>query len=135
MLLSKVPNIALELPKPDATIESSAAYRELSGHHYFTDLTTAFFDLNTPVGRYSAGGFKKVNATAAPADALKGQNGEGHGAVPWLKLVSKNTTAGCAFQEIYRINTAGGQPPATCTGQQAAFEVEYSAEYWFYSSQ
>lgn len=132
LLLSKVPNIALELPTPDATIESSAAFRDLSGHHYFTDLTTAFFNLDTAIANYSAGGFKKVNATAAPSDAVKGQNGKGYGAVPWLKLQSKNTE-GCVFKEVYRINTAGGQPPATCTGQKAAFEVEYSAEYWFYA--
>lgn len=132
LLLSKVPNIALELPTPDATIESSAAFRDLSGHHYFTDLTTAFFNLDTAIANYSAGGFKKVNATAAPSDAAKGQNGKGYGAVPWLKLQSKNTE-GCVFKEVYRINTAGGQPPATCTGQKAAFEVEYSAEYWFYA--
>lgn len=134
MLLSKVPSIALELPKPDASVESSAAYKELSGHHFFADLTTPFFDLNTPVGKLSAGGFKKVNATAAPVDAVKGQNGKGYGAAPWLKLVSKDTK-GCAFKEVFRVNTAGGQPPATCTGQKATFEVEYSAEYWFYSDQ
>jgi hypothetical protein len=40
---------------------------------------------------------------------------------------------GCVAKEIYRINTAGGNPPESCTGQKEAFEVEYSAEYWFYA--
>jgi hypothetical protein len=32
------------------------------------------------------------------------------------------------LQEIYRVNTAGGNPPATCAGMPATFEVEYAAE-------
>lgn len=132
LLLSEIPDIALELPIPDVTIETSPAFKDLSGHHYFTDLTTAFFNLDTAIADYTAGAFKKVNSTAAPTDAVKGQNGRGYGSVPWLKLQSKNTE-GCVFKEVYRINTAGGQPPTTCTGQKAAFEVQYSAEYWFYS--
>ncbi|USW49491.1 hypothetical protein Slin15195_G028100 [Septoria linicola] len=107
-------------------------FLRISGHHYFTDLTTAYFNLDT-VGQgndtwqsnYSQGGFKKVNATDAPADAIEGS-------VPWLKLTSKNDT-GCAFQEVYRINTVGGAAPKTCAGQQAEFQIEYAAEYWFYA--
>ncbi|SMQ47639.1 unnamed protein product [Zymoseptoria tritici ST99CH_3D7] len=129
-LLSAIPNIALALPVPQPN--SPTAYNALSGHHYFSDATTAYFDLDTALGEYGRGGFKKVNATPAPSDAVKGQRGQGYGSVPWLKLVGKGDE-GCEAKEIYRINTAGGNPPKTCAGMGKTFEVEYSAEYWFYA--
>ncbi|KXT18533.1 hypothetical protein AC579_2250 [Pseudocercospora musae] len=130
-LLNKLPNIALELPVPKSNDATSPIYQDLSGHHYFTDSTTAYFNLDTTLTSYGAGGFKKINSTAAPEDACVGQNGKGYGAVPWLKLSAK-TTDDCVFQEIFRINTAGGVAPDTCRGQKDEFQIEYSAEYWFY---
>lgn len=109
-------------------------FLRISGHHYFTDLTTAYFNLDT-VGEgndtwqsnYSQGAFKKINSTDAPSDAVKDS-------VPWLKLTSKSSNdTECAFQEVYRINTVGGAAPKSCTGQEAAFQIEYAAEYWFYA--
>lgn len=35
-------------------------------------------------------------------------------------------------KEIYRVNTAGGNPPKTCDGMPTTFEIQYAAEYWFY---
>ncbi|EME85530.1 uncharacterized protein MYCFIDRAFT_161194 [Pseudocercospora fijiensis CIRAD86] len=130
-LLSKIPAIALDLPTPKSTTPSSPIYQDLSGHHYFTDSTTAYFNLDTTLTSYGAGGFQKLNSTAAPEDACVGQNGRGYGAVPWLKLTAKNPE-GCVFQEIFRINTAGGVAPKSCQGQQEEFQIEYAAEYWFY---
>ncbi|CAK4034034.1 Hypothetical predicted protein [Lecanosticta acicola] len=132
LLLSKIPDIALQLPVPSTSNAASPASQDLSGHHYFTDLTTAYFNLDTSLTAFGQGAFKKINSTNAPADAMDGQWGQGNGAVAWLKLQAKSEDE-CAFQEVYRVNTAGGQPPATCEGQQAAFEIQYSAEYWFYS--
>lgn len=117
---------------PSPADSASAAYKDLSGHHFFTDATTPYFDLDTALHQYGAGAFKKLNATAAPADASPGQNGKGNGAVAWLKLGAKNS-ADQTMKEVYRVNTAGGNPPKTCTGADAAFTVEYSAEYWIYS--
>lgn len=131
-LLSNIPNIALELPKPTAEDETSPVYRDLSGHHYFTDATTPYFNMDTSMNTYGMGAFKKLNATDAPATASKGQNGLGYGSVAWLKLQAKSGDD-CVFTEVYRVNTAGGNPPPTCKDQQASFEVQYSAEYWFYS--
>ncbi|RMZ91943.1 hypothetical protein DV736_g833, partial [Chaetothyriales sp. CBS 134916] len=34
--------------------------------------------------------------------------------------------------EVYRVETSGGQPPASCQGQPAVMEIECAAEYWFY---
>jgi hypothetical protein len=96
----------------------------LSGHHYFTDLTTPFFNLNTNQHDWGTVGCKKVNATSAPNAVTD---------VSWLKLQSKSTD-GCTISEVYRLNTQGGQPPATCAGQQSAFSVQYAAEYWFWSN-
>lgn len=69
-------------------------------------------------------GCKKANATDAPQKATD---------VPWLKLTSK-ARDGCTISEVYRLNTRGGQAPATCKGQQPAFAVQYAAEYWFWSN-
>ncbi|KAK8058696.1 hypothetical protein PG994_009144 [Apiospora phragmitis] len=103
----------------------------LSGHHFFTDVTTPYFNLDTtPGSQFGTIPCAKLNQTAAPADAPKGQKGEG--AVAWLKLRSKDGATG-DLQEVYRVGTAGGSSPATCEGMPATFEVQYSAEYWFYA--
>jgi hypothetical protein len=34
--------------------------------------------------------------------------------------------------DVYRVETYGGRPPATCRGQADVIEIEYAAEYWFY---
>lgn len=77
---------------------------------------------------------------------MKNTGPKGEAAVPWLKLqvldvgaqgsdvqAGEDTQAG--VKEIYRVNTHGGSAPATCAGRhEGEFEVEYAAEYWFYSS-
>ena len=70
--------------------------------------------------------------SSAPANAIKGQNGVGNGAVAWLYLNTTNATQG-DVRAVYRVNTAGGNPPKTCEGSDAVFSVQYAAEYWFYS--
>lgn len=132
-LMAKLPGIALNLPVPTMTETSSPVTQSVLGHHFFTDSTTAFFDLDTLLHSYGRGAFKKVNATAAPTGATDGQFGTGHGSVAWLKLDMKTPGTDQGFQEVYRLNTAGGNPPASCAGSPAAFEVQYAAEYWFYS--
>ncbi|KAK5134498.1 hypothetical protein LTR08_006415 [Meristemomyces frigidus] len=133
-LLAQLPAIALNLPIPTTTNKASAAYQDLSGHHYFTDPTTPFFNLDTPLHTYGTGAFKKANSSAAPPSAPLGQHGTGNGSVAWLKLDAKNT-AGQIFQEVYRTTTAGGNPPLVCTDMPAAFEVQYSAAYWLFEQQ
>lgn len=55
------------------------------------------------------------------------------GSVPWLKLGHLATGETGSIMEVYRMQTAGGSPPATCAGMGSAFEVPYAAEYWFWS--
>ena len=69
----------------------------------------------------------KNNSVPAPAGASTGQGGNGYGAVAWLKLLTRDGATG-NLEEVYRVNTAGGNPPATCAGMPTAFEVQYAAE-------
>ena len=122
-LLNTLPSIALEFPIPEGSDENSPASTFLSGHHYFTDLTTAFFNLNTTLHDWGSVGCKKNSSSSSPDPSTD---------VAWLKLVSKGAS-GCTISEVYRLNTAGGQPPTTCEGQPANIQVQYSAEYWFWA--
>lgn len=71
----------------------------------------------------------KNSSVPAPADAMKGQGNGGLGAVPWLKLLVRDSVeAKGGLEEVYRVNTAGGTAPATCAGQAGAFQIEYAAE-------
>lgn len=97
----------------------------ISGHHYFLTTTTPFFNLDTDNWQLGAAPCSKNATENAPADAPAGQNGEK--AVAWLKLKTADTATG-QLQEVYRVQTAGGSPPATCAGMSAAFEVQYSAQ-------
>jgi hypothetical protein len=123
-LLALMPEIALKFPTPDPKNILSPANMFLSGHHYFPDATTPFFDLNTASHQWGTVGCKKLNGTDAPNKAKD---------VAWLKLSSKSRD-GCTINEVYRLNTAGGQPPATCKGKGSAFTVEYAAEYWMWDN-
>jgi hypothetical protein len=120
-LLSMLPGIALEWPVPAA--DDAAADAFLSGHHYFLDKTTPFFDLDTSAHSWGTAACAKTNSSAGPNPAAN---------VPWLMLTVKSAD-GCTLSEIYRVNTAGGVAPANCAGQPAMIEVNYAAEYWMYS--
>jgi hypothetical protein len=122
-LLNTMPGIALQFPVPDSSDVDSPANILLSGHHYFTDVTTPFFNLNTTLHDWGSVACKKNNTSNAPDPSMD---------VAWLKLISKDSS-GCTISEVYRLNTAGGQAPATCVGQGANIQVQYSAEYWFWA--
>ncbi|KKA26724.1 hypothetical protein TD95_004575, partial [Thielaviopsis punctulata] len=97
-----------------------------SGIHYFQPFdhnsTTPFFNLD-----HIALGNAQVSLNAsdpAPKDAPTGQKGEK--AVAWLQLIKRDGFDG-KFEQVYRVNTVGGSPPATCSGMPKTFTVEYSA--------
>jgi len=91
------------------------------GHHYFSDMTTPTFDLS----EYGVVHMKKNASTPAPTSDKN--------AVPWLYLKAV-TGQDSKVAEVYRLETRDGAAPATCGTQTGAFTVEYSAEYWFYTS-
>jgi hypothetical protein len=119
----------------------------ISGYHYFSNLTTPIFDLKTTAVDLGFAPCAKNNSVAAPASApegqdsegqdsegqdsegqdSKGQDSEGFGAVAWLKLLTGDA-ATSNLKEVYRVNTAGGNRPATCAGMPPTFEVQYAAE-------
>jgi hypothetical protein len=118
-----VTNIALDYDIPTGPLAND----RLSGHHEFTEKGIPFFNLVTDRVNF---GQVHVNVTSkmpAPKSASKGPNNLG--SVPWLKLVHLDGD----YQEVYRINTAGGVAPKTCEGVQGDFSVQYAAEYWFYA--
>ncbi|MCJ1479110.1 hypothetical protein MMC13_007794 [Lambiella insularis] len=115
-VLASLPGIALTAPVssiPDSLVPS--------GHHYFTNSTTPTFDLGD-LGFVHA---KKMNTSNAPTATPP--------AVAWLKLDAEAQEEIGNIAEIYRLNTAGGSPPANCSGMASTFEVQYAAVYWFYS--
>ncbi|ESZ97625.1 hypothetical protein SBOR_2026 [Sclerotinia borealis F-4128] len=135
-LLSKLPNVALQFNlnlSPSSPMQNlNPANLMISGHHFFTNPSTPFFDLDTKNWALGRGAFAKSDALAAPVGASVGQNNQGYGAVAWLKLTAKDGVTG-GLQEVYRVNTAGGSPPTTCKDNLgSSFDVQYAAEYWFY---
>lgn len=96
--------------KVDTTISTTLSPMNLalSGHHFFTNLTNPFFNLDATEMKIGQAGTIKLNATAAPAGAMKGVGNVGDGAVPWLKLAARTDATG-GLGEVYRLNTAGGK--------------------------
>ena len=134
-LLSMLPNLALQYPLPaDPSANLEPSNIDLAGHHFFLNPSTPIFNMDVnPTAQLGVAAAKKIANSTAPANAPKGQNGVGDGAVAWLFLRSSNGTTG-DIKNVYRVNTAGGSPPKTCESSPAVFSVQYSAEYWFFST-
>lgn len=120
------PNVTLQNDLPDKDKKIKPAGLAYSGHHYFSDSTSAAFDLNTKKNSFGICISGKMAASPAPSGAPKGQNGVGFGAVPWLYLTGKPINTG--FSTVYRLNTAGGAAPPSCEGMPSTFEVQYATE-------
>jgi hypothetical protein len=132
-VLAMLPGVALQF-NLTGTDQASLSPSNLlvSGHHFFLNLTTPFFNLDTSTEDLGTAPSMKNNSVAAPAGSILGQYGVGNGAVAWLKLLTLDGATG-NLQEVYRLNTAGGNPPTTCAGMPDAFEVQYAAESVTYS--
>jgi len=131
-LLDALPNVALQF-NLSSTDQASLTPSNIgiSGHHFFSNGTTPAFDLDTSSMQLGFASCSKNNSQPAPAGAPIGQDSQGFGAVPWLKLLARDGTTG-NIEEVYRLQTAGGQPPLTCSGMPPAFEIQYGAQYWFF---
>ncbi|GJN67267.1 hypothetical protein PLIIFM63780_004708 [Purpureocillium lilacinum] len=126
-VLDKIPSMAVHFNLTDDRLGPSVLQK--SGVHYFTDATTAFFDLDTPTLDIGKAPCEKNSSGAAPSTASVGQIGEK--AVPWLRLKTKEGATD-DIKEVFRVTTAGGSAPATCKGMPATFEVQYASVYWFW---
>ena len=130
-ILSLLPELALQLPYPSGNLLSPSRIQQ-SGVHYFLNASQPVFDLTLAPSHPNLGlthCAKKANSTA-PTTADAGVNGAGAGAVAWLYLTAKSGTGD--VKEVYRLDTAGGNPPKTCSGMPPSFSVDYSAIYWFW---
>ncbi|RDW71143.1 hypothetical protein BP6252_07706 [Coleophoma cylindrospora] len=127
-LLAMLPDVALQFNLTSTDQNTlSPSNLAISGHHYFQNATTPAFNLDTAAMELGFAPCSKNNSVSAPAGALVGQADTGFGAVTWLKLVTRTGATG-NLEEVYRLNTAGGNPPATCVGMPTTFEVQYAAE-------
>lgn len=131
-LAAMLPRVALEfnLTQSEVTKKLAPSNLAISGEHFFTNATTPFFKVeiapNQVIGEAKCA---KEAGVPAPKEAGKGQQGEA--AVAWLKLKTLEGATG-GLKEVYRVETAGGSPPATCAGMPADFQVQYATQYWFY---
>ncbi|RDA94703.1 hypothetical protein CP533_6711 [Ophiocordyceps camponoti-saundersi (nom. inval.)] len=126
-LLQRIPAMAVLLDvggDEEGQAGGSSSVLEESGKHFFTDRSTAFFDLDTSTRDLGKAPCSKANSAEAPATAGRGRSGEK--AVAWLQLRAKGGATD-GIKEVYRLATAGGSAPATCEGMPASFEVPYSA--------
>lgn len=122
-ILALLPNYLVSL-NLDALHNS---FLPVQGHHFFDANGTPVFDLGK-VGLFRG---KKSASIAAPEDSFRGPYDQGVGAVDWLQLCAVEGSK--SLKRTYRVETAGGKPPASCEGQPAAIQVEYASQYWFYS--
>jgi len=130
-LLLQAPNLALSTP-PDAQAQLVRMFSQVAkqqytlGYHFFRDTTTPTFVLNT--GELFVGAVDVK--MPAPAYSSKGlEPNEAFGSVPWLKLKTKGTDSK-GLTGMFRLVTAGGNPPPTCTGP---VQIDYAALYWAYN--
>lgn len=127
-LVPSLPSFALGLYTMTGADMTSAIGTAVLGHHFFNGVGQPTFDLTKVNALLTS---KKINSVAAPAGACPGPNNAG--AVSWLQLT--DIGGGASFggvSYVYRVETAGGNCPATCQGQTGTINVPYAAEYWFY---
>ena len=68
----------------------------------------------------------KINEVDAPPEACTGENKLP--AIKWLYLRDTRGLSQGGINTVYRVETAGGNKPATCQGMPATFEVKYAAQ-------
>ncbi|KAH6621940.1 hypothetical protein C7974DRAFT_456725, partial [Boeremia exigua] len=127
--LPSISPLALSLSsRPSAFTQNlqSLGYSHLIGHHFFAGASPVFA-LDQLASPYPFTALGKVAETDAPAASCPGTKGEG--AIKWLLLKDAKGLSRGGIDTVYRIETAGGNKPATCTGKGGkAFEVAYSAQ-------
>ncbi|KAF2861293.1 hypothetical protein K470DRAFT_256965 [Piedraia hortae CBS 480.64] len=103
----------------------NASFQPLSlrvlGEHYFDSAGVPTFDLYKGQGHPLLHG-KKTGESPAPSKED----------VHWLYLTCNGSTDDRVVSSVYRVETAGGVPPDSCSGD-GSIVVPYAAEYWFYT--
>jgi hypothetical protein len=129
--LDRLPEYLMWLLNIEADLHADllAQYRiPILGNHYFNAAGQPTFDLGS-TGLIVA---KKVSGIPAPSTACAGPPGmQNYGAVDWLKLQDVGTGVSRGLCQVYRVETAGGKAPPTCS-QAGPIEIPYATLYWFY---
>jgi hypothetical protein len=104
---------------------ASLGFQNMVGHHFFTGASPVFSldQLATPYPMTLVG---KLGETDAPVSSCPGTNAEG--AIKWLFLQDNKGVSKGGINTVYRLETAGGNKPATCKGLKESFEVKYAAQ-------
>ncbi|KAF7316543.1 hypothetical protein MIND_00173600 [Mycena indigotica] len=92
------------------------------GHHYFVPSPSGTGI--SPKWDFKSGQFvvaAKLANIPAPADPATN--------VDWLVL---NSVQGDLASKVFRVDTAGGQPPSSCTPGSPDIQVKYTAKYFLY---
>lgn len=113
------------------SIAAAPIYKQQIGEHFFAPINGA----QTPNFAISKTGdflsAKKVGDVKAPANAYKGSSGAG--VVDWLYLVNNGNGLSTGLSAVYRVETAGGSAPSTCSTVGQNLYVPYTAQYWLYA--
>ncbi|KAF2439310.1 hypothetical protein P171DRAFT_120590 [Karstenula rhodostoma CBS 690.94] len=109
---------------------TAEGYNQWLGNHFFTLKVPTFSLYRTKTTPHPLALVSKKADQDAPKTACQGTKGEG--AVKWLYLVDDANLSQGGVNTVYRLETAGGDKPATCQGQKKYFEVPYAAQYWVY---
>jgi len=127
-LFTKLPSLASAVSQRSA---ATASIAKLIGKSPFT-LGNHFF-----VGNAAGGISPEFDFTASQKSAtdfvIAAKTGNlaspaGKTNVDWLML---NKVSGGIGTQVFRVDTNGGQPPASCTPGSALISVPYAANYWF----
>ncbi|KAJ7136579.1 putative malate dehydrogenase [Mycena epipterygia] len=100
------------------------------GQHYF--VTSPSGTGVSPKWDFTSGalaGHPNAFVVAAKAGDMPAPTGPPD--VDWLSLT--NVTGSLATQ-VFRVNTVGGLPPASCTAGSPPITVKYASTYWLYGS-
>ncbi|KAF2748355.1 hypothetical protein M011DRAFT_457689 [Sporormia fimetaria CBS 119925] len=131
--ISSISGLALSFyntPRLQDAWLKSQGYQQVLGDHFFTQKTPTFALNRVPANPFPLLFVSKKNEVDAPKSACKGLKGEG--AIKWLHLVDNGSSKG-GVNTVYRLETAGGNKPATCKGRVGkSWEVPYVAQYWVY---
>jgi hypothetical protein len=102
------------------------------GHHFFDAGKSPNFILDGEHNNLLLVA-KKLGDVPAPAGSTPGPGNIK--AVDWLLLGDSGVGRSVGLDYVYRVETSGGSPPATCAGVAPGsfIRVPYTAEYWFYA--
>ncbi|KAJ6474490.1 hypothetical protein C8R47DRAFT_1187471 [Mycena vitilis] len=104
------------------SIGHTVGARLLLGYHYF--VTSPSGTGLSPLWDFTSTAYvmgAKVGDILAPTSPSTN--------VDWLAL---NNAQGALASKIFRIDTVGGQPPASCVAGSAPISVKYTAKYYLY---